>query len=356
MAAPSNQYRPVVDDPEAPPNMVQRWQAGTLLLFDVDDAPMLEKRDMVMNICMVQVALSFVLLTNWRRSPVLLILHPFFIAAGVLGWYGAKHCKSVYVAAHFMGSAGLALVFLFFILAETFLKHTQGQQTATADLYFIILNAPMDLFLLSTSGASVVLFLSLRQLKRSLSARREQIRQQFDARLGGDGYTGGRGGVPAGIAGVELTNAGAAAEMRRFALKNDLRCPITLEVMRDPVLAGDGHSYERAAIERWLSSHRTSPLTGRVMPTAQLLPNHRLRMLIQDLQSEAPPAGGSSTLAPTSAAITREVEQAETQRRRHAAAAADAVAQGATGYELDGEWFPREPSPYAAGAAAAGHP
>jgi len=140
MAAPSNQYRPVVDDPEAPPNMVQRWQAGTLLLFDVDDAPMLEKRDMVMNICMVQVALSFVLLTNWRRSPVLLILHPFFIAAGVLGWYGAKHCKSVYVAAHFMGSAGLALVFLFFILAETFLKHTQGQQTATADLYFIILN------------------------------------------------------------------------------------------------------------------------------------------------------------------------------------------------------------------------
>ena len=149
------------EGPAAAAAAVPTWWAS---LLDVDDGPMLRKRELVMNICIVQVLLSFTLLTNWRRSPVLLVLQPFFISAGILGYIGAKQCKALFVAAHFCGSAGLALVFMFFILAETFLKHTQGQQTANADLFFIILNAPMDLFLLSTSGASVILYLSLSQL------------------------------------------------------------------------------------------------------------------------------------------------------------------------------------------------
>jgi uncharacterized protein len=33
--------------------------------------------------------------------------------------------------------------------------------------------------------------------------------------------------------------------------------------MENPVIAADGHSYERGAIERWFSTgHNTSPLTG----------------------------------------------------------------------------------------------
>jgi hypothetical protein len=35
--------------------------------------------------------------------------------------------------------------------------------------------------------------------------------------------------------------------------------------MQDPVLAADGFSYERAAIEDWFAKgHRTSPKTGAV--------------------------------------------------------------------------------------------
>ena len=117
---------------EAPSSQASSSSIFSGLIFDVDDAPMLQRRDLVMNGCLVQIALSLVLLTNWRRSPTLLVLQPFFLAAGLLGWYGAKHCKSNYVAAHFIGSAGLALVFLLFILAETFLKHTQNQTHANA--------------------------------------------------------------------------------------------------------------------------------------------------------------------------------------------------------------------------------
>jgi hypothetical protein len=36
------------------------------------------------------------------------------------------------------------------------------------------------------------------------------------------------------------------------------------ELMRDPVLASDGYSYERSAIEQWLRSHDTSPMSNQV--------------------------------------------------------------------------------------------
>ena len=42
----------------------------------------------------------------------------------------------------------------------------------------------------------------------------------------------------------------------------ELLDPLTLEVMNDPVICADGHSYERANIERWLLDRDTSPRTG----------------------------------------------------------------------------------------------
>ncbi|XP_042899841.1 WD repeat, SAM and U-box domain-containing protein 1 [Parasteatoda tepidariorum] len=59
-------------------------------------------------------------------------------------------------------------------------------------------------------------------------------------------------------------------------------CPITQEVMRSPVVAEDGYSYERAAIEEWFESGKnTSPMTNEVLPNKLLIPNHVLLQLIQ---------------------------------------------------------------------------
>ena len=44
---------------------------------------------------------------------------------------------------------------------------------------------------------------------------------------------------------------------------------------------GDGHSYEESAIARWLQTHDTSPVTGRLLAVKHLLPNHALRQMIQ---------------------------------------------------------------------------
>ena len=47
------------------------------------------------------------------------------------------------------------------------------------------------------------------------------------------------------------------------------------------ICVGDGHSYEQFAITQWLQSHSTSPVTGQPLATADLLPNHALRQMIQ---------------------------------------------------------------------------
>ena len=42
----------------------------------------------------------------------------------------------------------------------------------------------------------------------------------------------------------------------------------------------DGHTFERQAIEQWLQTHNTSPLTGLRLPTTAVTPNHALRSLL----------------------------------------------------------------------------
>eukprot|EP00929_Paragymnodinium_shiwhaense_P117931 TRINITY_DN893_c4_g1_i1.p1 TRINITY_DN893_c4_g1~~TRINITY_DN893_c4_g1_i1.p1 ORF type:complete len:926 (+),score=235.28 TRINITY_DN893_c4_g1_i1:74-2851(+) len=57
----------------------------------------------------------------------------------------------------------------------------------------------------------------------------------------------------------------------------ELRCPITQDVMERPVFTSDGHTYERASISKWLEAHETSPATGRELPDRVLRPNHAMR-------------------------------------------------------------------------------
>ena len=65
----------------------------------------------------------------------------------------------------------------------------------------------------------------------------------------------------------------------------DFVCPITQELMRDPVIALDGHSYERDAITQWFGQGRIkSPLTNAPLGSRHLTPNHTLRKGKSDAQ------------------------------------------------------------------------
>ncbi|GAB2298769.1 hypothetical protein Dimus_032847 [Dionaea muscipula] len=74
-------------------------------------------------------------------------------------------------------------------------------------------------------------------------------------------------------------------------LPNDFRCPISLEVMSDPVILSSGHTFDRSSIQRWLDSgHRTCPITKLPLPEPPfLIPNHTLRSLISSYSRLSPP-------------------------------------------------------------------
>ena len=63
-------------------------------------------------------------------------------------------------------------------------------------------------------------------------------------------------------------------------LPDEYKCPITYEMMVDPVFAADGHTYERSAIETWLKTRQTSPLSNERLAHKQLVPNRALKALI----------------------------------------------------------------------------
>lgn len=59
-------------------------------------------------------------------------------------------------------------------------------------------------------------------------------------------------------------------------------CPITREIMEDPVTAADGHTYDKSAIETWLRNRQTSPKTNLRLPHTNLVPNQVLKAAIQE--------------------------------------------------------------------------
>ncbi|KAG8364253.1 hypothetical protein BUALT_Bualt19G0108900 [Buddleja alternifolia] len=61
------------------------------------------------------------------------------------------------------------------------------------------------------------------------------------------------------------------------------RCPISLELMNDPVTVCTGQTYDRSSIESWIATGNTTcPVTRAPLTDFTLIPNHTLRRLIQE--------------------------------------------------------------------------
>jgi len=63
-------------------------------------------------------------------------------------------------------------------------------------------------------------------------------------------------------------------------------CPITLEVMVNPLSTRTGRSFERAAILDWISEGGKCPLTREDMRPSDLIPNHFLAAKIKKWRKE----------------------------------------------------------------------
>ena len=61
-------------------------------------------------------------------------------------------------------------------------------------------------------------------------------------------------------------------------------CSIMHELMQDPVIASDGHTYERKAIMQWMKRKATSPKSGEPLELNAVFPNHAMRRQIREWQ------------------------------------------------------------------------
>lgn len=91
-------------------------------------------------------------------------------------------------------------------------------------------------------------------------------------------------------------------------------CPLSKQIMRDPVIALDGYSYERAVISTWFRNNKRaadpsaplrpdgssnytflSPITNLPLQTDLLISNHALKQAIECWQGRLAVGGGSSS-------------------------------------------------------------
>jgi hypothetical protein len=88
------------------------------------------------------------------------------------------------------------------------------------------------------------------------------------------------------VVGADAKSVTKPNRLKGMRIRDEFLCPITYELMREPVVAQDGHTYEKSAIEKWLKSqHLISPRTGQPMD-GLMIPNVNLKKLIQDMINE----------------------------------------------------------------------
>ena len=83
-----------------------------------------------------------------------------------------------------------------------------------------------------------------------------------------------------------MSSASSAADL----VPKAFICPLTGQLMSFPASLEDGTCYEQAAIERWLLSNSTSPVTSIKLTSKDARPNLALRALIQEWKSAHPNA------------------------------------------------------------------
>ncbi|KAF5750949.1 U-box domain-containing protein 13-like [Tripterygium wilfordii] len=101
---------------------------------------------------------------------------------------------------------------------------------------------------------------------------------------------------------------------QKLAIPDDFRCPISLEMMKDPVIISTGQTYERACIKQWLEAgHRTCPKTRQILSSTSIIPNYVLVSIISNWceANNMEPPRNSITSSLNNAASSCSVEDVE---------------------------------------------
>lgn len=108
---------------------------------------------------------------------------------------------------------------------------------------------------------------------------------------------------------VDISEKDNIMSHRSPVIPDDFRCPISLELMKDPVIVSTGQTYERSCIQKWLDSgHKTCPKTQQTLMHTALTPNYVLKSLIyqwcENNGVELPRKQGSCTNKNTGSSVS----------------------------------------------------
>jgi hypothetical protein len=100
-------------------------------------------------------------------------------------------------------------------------------------------------------------------------------RQQQGSQQPGPGYTGFQSGH-------------ASQPPRGDQIPAEFLCPLSQQLMKDPVQAADGIIYDRRSIEHWMRTTNRSPITGRDFNSRKLIPSGYMRQAIESFTRRRP--------------------------------------------------------------------
>ena len=71
-----------------------------------------------------------------------------------------------------------------------------------------------------------------------------------------------------------------------LVIPDELKCPLTKQLMDDPVMADDGYFYDQLAIEEYMKVNKVSPVTGEQFESENLMSNRNIKKKIEQFKKE----------------------------------------------------------------------
>ncbi|KAM6582498.1 hypothetical protein CsatB_009500 [Cannabis sativa] len=79
----------------------------------------------------------------------------------------------------------------------------------------------------------------------------------------------------------------SSSSSQSINIPDEFRCPISLDLIKDPVIVASGHTYDRNSIAQWIDSgHHTCPKSGQRLIHMALIPNYALKSLMEQWSQE----------------------------------------------------------------------
>ena len=76
------------------------------------------------------------------------------------------------------------------------------------------------------------------------------------------------------------------AQQQQIYVPPDFYCPISGDLMNDPVSEPSGQTYEKSQIYQWLDQKQTSPITNLPLQKSDLIENSAVKRAIDSIRSK----------------------------------------------------------------------